>query len=326
MLVLIADFQSADAQTMQTKFDVPAMIEAHLIVDEYLIDPEDPYEQLIEVVVPVSCWVDQRYRDNIDEFRFDIYWHRGQYPIADYSPRTLLQSPLNGTIAIEKRDDQTLRVGGDAIVPTPVTSVGTRLEKSAVSGQITRFEEIPKHDLLVASGSVNRGTGVFFRFHSAKQFSLEGGRELSLVYRVPKSWRGGILRVDCLGLGKIKRFGGYSEDLRSNVSFIVPTYLKGDRQAQQASIAYVQQEQTLRQNWAQYVAAIPAPTIKESLQRSFSRKTIAEEELPKDWALQIIHSGSDSELDDSTNRLPRDLQETVKQFAIARRQVIAMGN
>ncbi len=312
------------AQTVQSKFDVPALIEAHAVTNEAWLDPNDDYEKLIEIVVPVSCWVEKRYRDDIQEFRFDVLWHGNHHPVVDYRPRTSLQSPVHGTIAIEKRDDQTFRLGGDTIVPTAVTNVAARMEKAMVSGQITRFEEIPQHDLLIASGSVNRGTGAFFRFHSSKQFPLEGGRDLTLICRVPKTWRAGLLRVDCLGLGKVKRFANFTEEIRSSISFLVPIYLKGDREAQRAAIEYVQQEQSLRQSWSQYLADRSPTTVLESMQKNLVWRR-DEPEPPADLAQRVIHADDEIDLEPTTNKLPSDLRNKFRHFALARRQMIALG-
>ncbi|MEQ1902973.1 MAG: hypothetical protein ABL888_02150 [Pirellulaceae bacterium] len=314
----------AQAQTGETKFDVPAMIEVNAIYNDCILSDSDPYEQLIEIVIPVSCWIDQRHRDHIQEFRFDVHWHRSVFPVVEYGPKTLMQSPVHGFIAVEKRDDQTVKVGGDSQIPAGAVKVGAKLETAKTVGQTERFEAIPQHDLLVASGSINRGTGVFFRFHSAKQFSLEGGRELSLVYRVPRSWRGGIIRIDCLAVGSVKRFPGITDELRSAVSFIVPTYLKGDREAQQVAAQYVQSEQSLRHDWVSYVSKKPEPKFWEQVQNSWN-KDETKDELPTNWALQLIQSPSDFDLAEPTKKLPESLKTTVKHFADARRQMAGLS-
>ncbi len=323
-LAFIAGYGFVQAQTGETKFDVPAMIEVNSIFNDCILADSDPYERLIEIVIPVSCWIDQRHRDHIQEFRFDVYWHRSVFPVVEYGPKTLMQSPVHGFIAVEKRDDQTVKVGGDSQIPAGTVKVGAKLESAKSIGQTERFEAIPQHDLLVASGSINRGTGVFFRFHSAKQFSLEGGRELSLVYRVPRSWRGGIIRIDCLAVGSVKRFPGFTDELRSTVSFIVPAYLKGDREAQQVATQYVQSEQSLRLDWFNYISKKPEPKFWEQVQSSWA-KNGTEDELPTTWALQLIHSPNDFDLAEPTKQLPESLKTTVKHFADARRQMAGLS-
>jgi hypothetical protein len=312
-------------QSGTAKFDVPAMLEAHPIINDCVLPSDDPYEQLIEIVIPVSCWVEPQYRETLNEFRFDVFWQRSVYPMVEYAPKTLMQSPVSGLIAVEKREDQNVKLGGGTVVPTPSVTLNANAETNSHSGTTRRFEEVPEHEMLVASGSINRGTGAFFRFHSSKQYSLEGGREISLIYRVPKNWRGGVLRIDCLAQGTLKKFGGATEMISAQMTFVAPIYLQGDHTARQVAVRYVQSEQALRTAWHSYQTHKPQPTLIEQMQTAF-KKNAETESLPNNWVVVAIQSASDQELQQAQKqKFPTQLRTAVSQFADARKMLTAIS-
>jgi hypothetical protein len=307
------------AQTAPVRFDVPAMVEAAEVLNECCLDPADPYEHLIEIVIPVSSWIEAAARDSISEFRFDVYWNRNAFPIVDYAPRTLMQSQINGVIAVENHNDRSLKLGGATNVPTPNVSLAANAETVSSSGTIRRFEEVPEQELLVASGSVHRGTGAFYRFHTSRQFSLEGSRELRLVFRVPRSWRTGLVRVDCAARGELGRFPS-GNAIEAATAFVLPIYMQGDHEARQLTIEYVRQEQALRSSWARHQQSQPAATILNHLQRAFKKDSV--DEIAESWAIDLIQSVSEPDLAEASPSLPSSVRTTARQFVDSRRRLM----
>ena len=118
-------------------------------------------------------------------------------------------------------------------------TVGGNLGSNWKNEQTLRFQRKPKQVLLVASGTIQRGTGAFFRFFPNDQLTLEGGRDLSVTFRVPATWRGGVLRVVCSASGTRSVFVGVGEPVNVTQTFVVPTCLKGDEEARELSLIHI---------------------------------------------------------------------------------------
>jgi len=110
-----------------------------------------------------------------------------------------------------------------------------------------RYDEIPQHDVLVASGTVDRGTGAFFRFHRSRRETLEGSRELSVSFRVPSDWQAGLLQVKCHARGERKVASLWPEPIESVKSFTLPIYLASSSEARDRAVEYVRAERGLQQ-------------------------------------------------------------------------------
>jgi hypothetical protein len=280
-------------------------------------------QKIIEVVIPVTTEIGIANRENIDEFRFDVYWNRNVYPMVDYSPKTQTVSGIEGLISIEKTDSQNSGVGLNLSSSIPEVVSGTaKADLSKRSGTTTRYQEIPQHEVLVASGSIQRGTGAFFRFHPSKLQTLEGGRDLIVAFRVPQSWRAGAIKVECRAQGHRKIVGTWRESVEESRAFVVPIFLEGDDQARQAAEDFVRSEQGLRQNWQKHKKKSPVAT---SSFFSFASRPAASQSLPSEWVHQLIQSGNDRYLDQYRSRMPEVIANAAEDFVVARQQLFAFS-
>lgn len=300
------------------KFDVPALVG---VKEAIYADSSVPRgnEKIIQVVIPVSSEASSRDRGNVDEFRFDIFWNRNVYPIADYSPKTRTTSEIEGLISVEKSKDNNSGIGINLNSGYQDLLTGSaKADLSQRTGSKLRYQEVPQHEVLVASGTVQRGTGAFFRFHPSKRETLEGGRDLMVAYRVPVNWRGGLLKIECRANGSRKVIGAWRDPIEESRSFIVPIYLEGDDQARDAAVNFVRSEQNLRMNWDQHVRQQSKPTGLFGLgapQSNLNR-------VPDQWMHYLIQSGSDDYLEKYRPRLTFGLATAADEFVAARQGLL----
>ena len=230
------------------EFDVPAMLSAREIVASDTA-PVSPYKT-IEIIVPVTSEIRAGDRKHIDEFRFDISWNRKIFPVVDYGPKSQTTSHIEGLISVDQSHDSggaiSLNANSDKL---EVLTLGGKADLSNKKNQRKSFQEIPEHQTLVASGTIKRGTGAFFRFHPSRTEILEGGRDVVIAYRVARDWQGGVLRVECRATGERKVFGALTEPIDVAEAFIVPLYLDGDQQSLSAALEFVRAEIKLKQSW-----------------------------------------------------------------------------
>ncbi len=297
------------------QFDVPVIVEACKIPSEL----EQSNERLVEVLIPVSTMFSGNDRDSVREFNFQVHWNRNVYPLVDYAPRTQMQTDIQGLITVEEHQERKSNLGFHATGSLEkIVNVNGNAGASQTRSETLRFDRIPEQEILVASGTIHRGTGAFFRFHPSKQLTLEGGRDLIVTFRVPMSWRGGVLRVVCSAEGKRKLFAGLTEPVSAKKTFIVPTYLKGDDQARRVAIKYVQSELELRRSWANYRSNVDSAN--DNLLAKFEKTFGGKEDysVPSGWARELIESGVDRALVQHQRALPASLRQLATDFSTHR--------
>ena len=305
-------------------FDVPALVGVRVV------EPDKDHfisssQKTIEVVIPVSAESRLSDRNRVQEFRFDVFWNRNIYPICDYGPKTQTVSEIDGLISVDKTSERNSSLGftlggsyQDLLTGTGTAEIGSR------HGSRLHYQEIPQHELLVASGTIHRGTGAFFRFHPSRTESLEGGRDLVVAFQVPRSWRAGVLQIECQAKGSRKVLA-WSEEFEFSRAFILPIYLEGDDQAREAATEFVRSEQRLRKNWQNHRRQPERESIGQ-LQAIFvsSPRSEAANRVPADWVHYLIQS-SDAYLDKYQTKLPTNVAVAAKQFIQARTDLIKLS-
>ena len=311
-----ACFSFADEPAVQ--FDAPALVAVHEL--EIAKGHQSSTQKIIEIAIPVSSEISTHNRNNIDEFRFDVYWNRNVYPLVDYAPKTQTVSDIEGLISVEKNTDRNSGLGINLNSSyLDAVSGSVKLDLSKKTGTRLKYQEIPLHEVLVASGTIQRGTGAFFRFHPSKRNTLEGGRDLIVAFRVPHVWRAGVIKVECRASGHRKIVGSWREPLEENQAFVIPVYLKGDDQARQAAEDFVRSEQGLRQNWQRHQGR----SAKKSggFLSLVSPTSSGSKQLPAHWVHHLIQSGGDEYLKRYRSRLTAELADAADKFVLARRDL-----
>ena len=321
-LLLAFQVGFAAANDSVVRFDAPAMIAVRPVASERSHEAGSPSEKIIELLVPVTSEIGMKDRGNISSFRFDIVWNQQSYPLVSYSPKTQTVSDIEGLIDVEKNEDQAKGIGGTLNGRFPeMVSGSIKADLSSRTGSTIKYHERPRQEVLVASGTINRGCGVFFRFHPSKQTTLEGGRDLVIAFRVPNTWSGGVIKLKCSVTGKRRIIGSWSDSFEESCMFVIPIYLEGDDQARAAARDFVDSETKLRINWDQLQNRV---TDGSSYLHRLSRSEDLQS-LPPQWAHRLIQSGKDEYLEKYRSDLPPDLADVADQFVLARKGMFKLG-
>lgn len=316
LVMLPATFSRAGDAAIE--FDVPAM----LPVVELIAPVTD--DKIIEIVIPVTAEIRPRDRDYVDEFRFDVSWNRHTFPVEDYGPKSQMVSSISGNITVDASDDFTAGVGlignSDKLEFATVTG---NANVSKHSSQRKSYQEIPQHHPLIASGTINRGTGAFFRFHCSRTETLEGGRDVVIAYRVTRDWRGGVLKVRCTALGQRKILGAIPDDFEVGKVFMVPVYLEGDGDARGLAKDVVVAEQSLRENWSRYSRA-RHPTGSAVLLAGFN-PFIQPSAISEQWVHELIQGSDDRALREIEGPLPKSTAALAEEFVSCRKRLMELS-
>ncbi len=312
----------AIANDSVVRFDAPAMIAVRPVTSERPDEAELPSEKIIELLVPVTSEIGMRDRGNVSSFRYDIVWNQQSYPLVNYAPKTQTVSDIEGVIEVEKNEDEAKGIGGSLNGRFPEMVNGSiKADLSSRTGSTVKYHELPQQDVLVASGTINRGCGVFFRFHPSKQTTLEGGRDLVIAFRVPKTWSGGVLKLKCSVTGKRRIIGSWSDSFEESCMLVIPIYLEGDDQARDAARDFVDSETRLRINWDQLQnRGTDGASYLNRLGRGEDLQS-----LPPHWAHRLIQSGKDEYLEKYRPKLPPDLADVADLFVLARKGMFKLS-
>jgi hypothetical protein len=172
----------------------------------------------------------------------------------------------------------------------------------------------------LASGTTRRGTGAFFTFKQSRLSTLEGRRELLLIYQVPATWRGGILQVKLESSGRRKKFAGFKEDFKVARVFMVPAFVDGDDQARLLANQFARSEQQLRYDWENLLQSNDRAGSGDDW-RIFGQQ----QNSPSLLAHQLIQSNSEK-LDVRMQRqMPKSIARSADQFVDARKDLLAIS-
>lgn len=282
----------------------------------------DPAFRLVRLDIPVSTRVTSDARRDLLQMQIELRTAGSGVQVIDYAPRTTLYSDIDGPVSVQQGEESSRNLGldiGGSLVET--VKLGATVGGGTSRNQTESFQRIPEQKLLLASGSSHRGSGVYFKFRASPQTTLEGGHELSITLRVPRSWRGGIVRVDCTASGTAAGMLGRVEPfLAGTESFLVATWLEGDDRARAIVSRYCEVEARLR-----HVAA------SEERQRAADGPGLipwpgtSSRNLPAGWSGQLPLVDSRSIQSRIRPHLSPQMQEVTDQFLASRSRVLQLA-
>ena len=158
---------------------------------------------------------------------------RDRSGVTDYAPKTELQSDFSGPISVIKKHEQAGSVGFSA--DTAVHLFGAAnfgVDDSTKKSDSAQYERQAPMQAVIASGTSDRGRGVYFKMRWTTQQVLEGEKRFRVSFAVPERWRGGLIEVDVTANGIDRSLFG-SEKLKrvSQRTFVVAAFQDGDSEA-----------------------------------------------------------------------------------------------
>lgn len=298
------------------RFDVPAVIEGRELVSPFAdaAPTGERHERLLQLNLPASVWLDPRVRDSFYAVEFRVVWAKSIYPLVDYWPKSSSQSTVDGVVQVERLADCRFHGGiaTDGLLQTFATVANA---SASLEEQVSRrYAEIPAQTPLIESGPTERSTGASFRFHDSRLMVVEGGRELRLLYRLPRSWRAGLLLVETRAY--LRRGLGEEPRVAAQRKFLVPVHLADDDSARQLAIAYVQSENQLRGAWTQ-------AGLRTSGSRplgGWMRRGISSHDLE-----QLLVESTGEQLRTVSEKLDREVRAATEQWLSCRAELLGLS-
>ena len=333
LLLCINSPVQADRVATTVTFDTSYLVACHTVSTKSenesnsTVGSVDNDAKLVEAHFEISPLVHGRLED-VHELLYRIESTRPDIQVADYLPRTQLESDYAGNINVDLGNESSQSSGiGIAGNYQPTVSGASR---PLVSGDMSasrgnkdtanyRYELLPPLEMLAASGTLQRGTGAYFKLKSSPPATLEGSRQFVLVLRVPPTWRADYLRVSCEALADHRN--GLS--MTGRARFLVALYLQDDAEARRAAADFVHAERQLKG-----LAATKRREIKGHSEIPFPRIVRVfsgdRHEIPNNWLDQIMSPAPDTSPARFLEQLPSEVVTAAHAYRQAKSELLQM--
>jgi hypothetical protein len=280
-------------------------------------------QRLVQLAIPLTAQVTCPDKMPVMQVRFEIRMIGQDAQVVDYSPRTHLYSEFDGPVSVESSQEQKgslgLNIESDVL---PGVRIGGNAGSSVSGTQTESYQRIPEQQVLLASGTIDRGQGVFFKFNQSPQTTLEGDHTVMVTLAVPLSWRGGLIRIDCTAMAQSTSiFGQIEQREAGRSSFVVATWAKGDLEALAVVDSYIASETNLRNA----VRSIPPANKRSPNSLASWIGNQPASPLPARWASEFMLYESRSIVSGIRPHLDRKLQAKADEFLACRNNLLQLG-
>lgn len=242
LVLALGNVATTLAAEPKVAFDVSYAVECRdVTLDEFFVT--NPDEKIIEATYRVSVLMLSGQEQDLDEMMFVVTSPARRLRVVDFLPRTEVGSDIEGSVAVtgtvEDAKSFDISLGGKA--SGEYAGIEGSLAPSAGVGRTHRelenetYKRLPPKQLLLASGTMAREYGVFFKLKPSTQASFEGMREFVIQYVVPRHWSGDWAAVDCIAKATTKNYFREKQIEVGRRRVYVGLYQQGDVQAKAAA-------------------------------------------------------------------------------------------
>lgn len=233
--VLCASGVSALGAETRVTFDIPDAIECRDVTPAGC-RAHCPDWKVIEGRFRVSARLLTGTEADVVDFVYMLASTESRLKIQDYLPNTTLESAIEGDrITVAESSESARSITGDLRVNYSLLNVGPTANQTTKKSATNQYHEIAPKSLVLASGTTNRGHGVFFKLRPSKATSLEGAKEFTFLAVVPQTWRADWCVVACSARASKRTLLHKSTVVAGGQHAHVGLHLIGDRDARQAA-------------------------------------------------------------------------------------------
>ena len=308
------------AAPAEVRFDVGRLVACRDVTTEEFA-AANPEECLLQAKLEISSLVTRGDGANPLEHFYQFTFPHRRLQIADYQPRTVAGSDYAGNIGVERHKESTrsagLAVSGGWEYFANVTGSG---DAGSKQGTNVRFELVPQQEVVAASGTMQRGCGVYFKLKRMRQSLLEGSKEFVITFRAPRSWRGDYVHVRCRATGVQRSAVRQFEEEVScgEANFIVALYLEGDEAAKRAASRLSDTAMELSRSAARNQEQIRKHNYPTVFHEFGALLGAVEPKISDGWLTEVIYLPQQGRLQQITQQLPGDVRQAASNYLAAR--------
>lgn len=220
-------------------FDVPFSVECRDITPKV---GENAYRRkIIEAVLKISPQIHSGEERDVKRLHYEVSTEQ-QMPVVGFLPNAELASNVaGGTIAIQSSEHHGNLSFRYLILPAS----GNGELKGNLESSRAQYAMLANKQLLIASGTIDRGCGVYYDLRPSTQDTFQRQREFACLFDVPKGWRADYVTIRCKARGTKRGFAGLTEsevDCGSGL-LCVGLYMADDDQAHEYAESLARKQQ-----------------------------------------------------------------------------------
>ncbi len=242
LLLAVAMATPALAADPKVVFDVSYAVECRDVTpDEFSLT--NPDEKIIEATYRVSVLMLSGCEQDLDELMFVITSPARRLRVVGFLPRTEVTTDIEGPVDVKGtiEDAKSLDVTLGGRVSASYGGVNGQLIPSAGAGKTHRtlssetYKRLPPKQLLLASGTIAREYGVFFKLKPSTQASLEGMQEFVVQYVVRRQWSSDWATVECIARATSRSYFREKQTKVGHRRVYIGLYQQGNVEAKAAA-------------------------------------------------------------------------------------------
>lgn len=315
--LLAASANAQQPQLPRVQFDAPYAV---VVREATTFQPiTQPGEKLVEATFDVSSIVTAGNERDVTQFIFQVQSLQRTMQVHDYQPRSARDSAIVGKVTVNEGREDARSAGLDLTGKYQDWTTATlHLGESTKENGSRKFDRLPALDTVVASGTIFRGTGVYFKLHTTDRQLLEGATTICVQWKVPSGWRADYVHLRCAAEGRAR---GQQVQRVGQRDFLIPVAMAGDAEAQQMATRFARSEANLRiiarQNVAEMMNKPQSPWPRVNIFASDNEPAI-----PHDWLERVLYVPTNPQV---PARLPAAVRDAADDFLATREALIALN-
>ena len=282
-------------------------------------DPLDP--TLVTLELRLSSMIESPKVPPIDQWLVRCQPRDQAISIADYAPRTETSSDLASPIQVKQTEEKSNAIGlsidgsyGHAAHGNAGTDVTNK------NTNTLQFDRVAPVQVVTASGTINRGRGVYFKLRWTAEQVLEGEKVFHVTLRVPITWRGGLLDISVIAQSQQKKFGVWDLEPRTigAANFVVAAYRQGDAEAAQRARELSDAEYALRNTVRRHHVSSEVNSLPSMLRHVAMKLDLESSEPDASWIQRLILQQADAHFDKEISKLPMPVRVAVLDYVDVR--------
>jgi hypothetical protein len=259
---LFAAAPAIAAEPPRVQFDTPYVVACRDVTPANYAASHPGYK-LIEAKLEISSLLVVGQEKDLTHYFIRVESPQHTLAIVDYLPKTMHEA-LASKMTTEKSTERAVALGINLsekyellTLPGPSAGIGQKKTSSV------KTELLPPLETVAASGTLDRGSVLFFKIKSTPRNLLEGTREYALVLRVPANWRADYIRVRCEAEGiRHGMVSTFDEQIGCGQrEFLVSLYQDGDEGARQIAENFARREAAKSKAQTQAASRSPYPSV-----------------------------------------------------------------
>lgn len=308
----------------QVAFDVNAMAPAR-DASQYGLLPRLPNSRFVEVQLESSALFQTGSTVRVTETMIRVMSRHDDVLVADFSPRTELQTDVFGPMQISVEEDRLREMGIQGVAGYPMIGNASGFAYQSDSGhQTVHFAKKPAMEPLTAAGTLARQRGVYFKMHQSSQTTLEGTRPFRIVFEVPESWRADLLDVTIDAVG-LESASSRKTTVLTSQPFVVAVFQDRDDAAARIAANYIKQQSNLAIYAKSYARMIEQRNYPTPFHKLGAKLDIYEPEIPRGWFDALVYRPGTGYHLSKLSPLPVDVRVAIMNYIDHKQRLEALS-